>query len=589
MKKSWVKRCAATGLCGALLLTGACGKATGNTLDTDKTQIYINVYDGGTGTDWIKQEATRFNANQEDYEIVIEGEKRSDQTIRAEVVGGTGKYSAYFTVGAVWQDFIYRDRLVDLSGILERKTEGEERTIGSKLKEPELWKQVGSKNGQGQYLLPYADSMTGLVFDYDQFVQNGWLTKLKGNDESAKSALTEQGIVFEVNAAKNELRFVSADHEVNYEAGDPILSAGKDGKYGTYDDGQPQTFAEFDAMLTRILATNGAKPFVYPSTMTTYVDDIVYAYFYQLAGEDATKALFQYDSNGVALPMKDGSSKVIALENGYEVYGMQAIYDTLEFAEKYFNNSAYLHNSLNGATNHKDAQRNFLYGFTDEYMDSAMLLEGVWWENEARPTFDAVSRIDSNRGYGKVEYRYMLLPEIPGQKGIAGNEKGTVFATKDTGSFFVVKEKDTKKTEILLDFLTQTLSDRALRNFTSLTGIPRMFEYEMTAEDYARMTPFAKNAYQIYNDTENVKIVRQYLERYREPLYSLTSLATWAIFPFNDAGIVTGKPLLGLINNAKVLSPSDPLGSVFDGISGAYSASDWEDYLAEARRLGFYA
>ena len=157
------------------------GGESGQTIDKNKTQIYINVYGGGTGTSWITEEANEYNKTLEDYQIYIQDEKREAGYIIDEVNAASGVASAYFTVDIAFQELVNTDKLVDLTPILETTLEGESKKIGDKLTNRESWMKLASKNGSGCYLLPYCDSIGGLVFDYGDFVERGWLEFADGN------------------------------------------------------------------------------------------------------------------------------------------------------------------------------------------------------------------------------------------------------------------------------------------------------------------------------------------------------------------------------------------------------------------------
>ena len=561
------------------------GGESGQTIDKNKTQIYINVYGGGTGTSWITEEANEYNKTLEDYQIYIQDEKREAGYIIDEVNAASGVASAYFTVDIAFQELVNTDKLVDLTPILETTLEGESKKIGDKLTNRESWMKLASKNGSGCYLLPYCDSIGGLVFDYGDFVERGWLEFADGNDAAVTSALDRQGISYENKGGK---LFYKNGGSVNYKEGDRIMTAGKDGKYGTYDDGQPQTIDEWDRMLGKIKSTANCYPFIWPSKFENYTGMVQNAVFAQLAGVAETEAYFAFDSDGKEVEMHDGSKKTITIENGYEYFGMKEIYDTIAFMETYFG-SDNANPAVKENTNHTDVQKRYLFAPVSggKIAESAMICEGIWWENEARKgVFPQVEKQDADRGYGKRDYRFMLLPFMEGQKGIDGTGKGSVLAGQDTGSFFVVKEKDTKKTEILLDFLARTLSDDCLEKFTTETGIIRAYDYEISDGNFAKMTPFARTVWNIYRDTENIAIVRPFQERVKEPVvYATTAGLEGVVFPYNDAGKIMGSDKVAV----SWLPGGKNKDQIFNMVSGAFTSSSWQKLLDQAKKQGFYA
>jgi len=571
------------------LVFGACGNSggglNGQKIDKNKTQIYINVYNGGTGTQWITDEAIEYNKKLDKYQIYINEEKRNANFIIEEVNAASGIASAYFSVDTAFQELIYGDKLVDLTPLLEKTVEGETRKIGDKLKNAESWSELASKNGQGCYLLPYSDSVGGLVFDYKDFVDKGWLNYANGKDAAVTDALAAQGIEFTNNNGK---LFYVGGGDVNYAEGDRILTAGKDGKFGTYDDGQPQTIEEWNTMFGKIKSKDGSKPIIFPGEYPNYTGMVQNAFFAQYAGVEAFENYFAFDSDGKQVVMRDGSKEVITIENGYKYFGMKEIYDTVSFMSTYFA-SENLHSSTNDNSDHRAAQRTYLYSPVSDgkIPYAAMICEGIWWENEARQTFKLANdqSAKGDRGFGMRDYRYMLLPYIEGQKGIDGNGGGSVLAGQDTGSFFVVKEKNAEKTEILIDFLAQTLSDRCLESFTAETGVIRAFDYEISDEKLAGMTPFARNVWQMYNDTENIAVVRPFQERIKAPVAFATDISLdGVVFPYREKGVLYGSDtcvvsLLGKNKNTE---------DIFGLIKDSFTETTWSRYVNSAKEQGFY-
>ena len=555
-------------------------------IDRTKEQIYVSVYNGGNGTKWIKEVAEEFNVDQEKYQIYILDGKDSASEIIDHVTAGSNIESCYFSVDAAFGELIYTDKLVDLTPILNKKAGNETRTIGEKLKDKDNWLELASKNGQGCYLLPYSDSVGGLVFDFDDFVSNGWLYYADGNDSAVTAKLDEQGISY--NNQNGRLIYTGGGNGLYYTQGERILTADKDGKFGTYDDGQPITIAEWNTMLGKIKSTNGSYPFIWPSDFLSYTGMIQNAVFAQLAGVEAFENYFAFDSKGKEVELYGGSKKVITPDNGYEYFKMKEIYQTIEFMNTYFT-SDNAHPSTKGNTSHFDAQKNFLYAPVSEgkIANAAMLCEGIWWENEARKSsFAQVAQMDSERGYGKRDYRFMLIPNLEGQKGIDGSGHGSVLAGQDTGSFFVVKEKNTEKTEVLMDFLVQTLSDACLEKFTTETGVVRAYDYSISDENLQKMTPFSQNVWKIYNDPENIAIVRPFQERLKAPVVFATDISLeGVVFPFNDNGKIMGSDTV-VVN---YLNKNKTVQQIFDMVQNSFTQSQWTKYLNMAKEQGFYA
>jgi ABC-type glycerol-3-phosphate transport system substrate-binding protein len=207
-----------------------------------------------------------------------------------------------------------------------------------------------------------------------------------------------------------------------------------------------------------------------------------------------------------------------------------------------------------------------------------MLVEGLWWENEAKTMLAEVARENASRGYGQVNYRYMLLPAIEGQKGIDGKGNGTVFTVSDTGGIVVVKQEDAKKLAKIKEFLAMTLSDEVLKDFTKNTGIMRPYKYEMTDEDLSSMSKFARNAWEIYNDEENIELVRFGVTRYAQPVSFATDMHNTYI-PITNMNQMSDSYLRVI---KAVGGAENAMGTML------YDSAKWAAFISEAQRQGFY-
>jgi hypothetical protein len=212
-----------------------------------------------------------------------------------------------------------------------------------------------------------------------------------------------------------------------------------------------------------------------------------------------------------------------------------------------------------------------------------MLVDGAWWENEARAMFDALEESgETDRGYGKRDYRYMLLPELEGQKGIDGQGNGSVLAIQNSGTVMVPKTEDKEKLAAVKDFIAYTMSDENLRKFTVQTGVINPYYYELTAEDRENMTPLANATWDIYHDTENIGLVRPTLLQATVAVRFLDTTSTVKELPF----YATGTPYANIM---KALYANKSIDEFVAGAKSYISADIWQQLVASARTEGFYA
>lgn len=572
-------------LCGLMvsaiaLSTAACGPTKVENDDNGKTTINISIYGGGHGTAYLETLINNFMAKHPDYDekytIKYAEEKLHEGLIQEELEAGYGETQMYISAHNNFVNFIYSDWLEDLSDVVAMKPDGESgKTIQEKTVRYDKWQSIYSNHGNGIYALPYADSIMGFVYDHDLFVNNGWYVFA---GEADKDALTAQGITFTERGGK--LYFESATSSVNYEQGDRILTAGKDGKYGTYDDGQPQNVTEWNTMISKISASK-SKAFISGGKVGSYAQHLISAYFAQYSGSEAFDTYFTYDSHGEKVKLFDGSETEITIDNGYLVNQMEGVYKAYEFFANYFDVRkkndplVSVHSVLPDTTkSHTDAQDRFLYGYlnTADNPQSAMLIEGAWWEYEARDTFAEIGEIDASRGFGKREYRFMLLPDFEGQK----NDKSVVSAC-ESGAFIVPKDSNKDRLKVTKEFLAYMISDEAMNYFLTLTGSIMPYEYTLSEAELASLRPFTKNMIEMYTDSENIEIVRPQIANLYTPL-----------------GYAGGKPIDYFVT--KGLNNSDcpfislginDLSSIKTGLANLFQAKDWSRYVSDAKKQGF--
>ena len=565
----------------AIAATGSvlvgCGGSGSKT--SKKNEIVVEPFSGsGFGFQWLKDLAAEWMKDNPNYTVKVkENSTYMSGTQLAQIEAGTTTTDVYFGSYPNYSSGFYKGYFEDLSDMLSMKPDGENGlTVQEKIVDFENWKKVASKvayddatgefSQSGCYMLPHSTTLTGLVYDHDQFLDNGWLTYAENTDE-VKTALTEQGVTYEESG--DRLIFKSATGITNYEAEEEILTAGKDGKYDTYDDGQPETMAEFDAMVKNIVASNKI-PFIY-SSEDEYVTELVNAYIVQYAGMDAYDALTAFDSNGKELPLRDGSSVVIDWNNGYKAHSLEGIEDAVSFVNNYFVKDSSFFTTGNYV---QDAQDKFISGGIGQSDFVAMIMEGNWFELEASETLKAAGKRNPQKGYGKVDYRMMLLPEIEGQKGIDGEGNGTVFPAVEAGAIAIRTQKDADKLAAIKSFVLYTLTDKALSETTVKTGLIRGYKYELTAEQLASMTPYQKTCYQIYHDTENVKVITSTTDMLRSPFpYAATGYTP-------DVGML---PCGGVQSIVKTLRGGKTVSQVVDGIADNYNQTKWDGFLTSIK------
>lgn len=570
--KKWFALVAIVALCAIACVTlAACHK----TMDTQYT-IVIEPFSGsGFGYQWIKDLADEWSAKNGTYKIVVkENSTALSGTQLDQIASNNTNTDIYFGAEPSYSSGFYKGYFEDLTDLLAVSPDNNGVTIQDKIIDFETWQKVAGKlsydsttdsfTTSGCYMLPYSVTMVGMVYDHDLWVEKNYVNFAENNAE-VKAQLDAQGIAYQVSGKR--LLFVSSTGTTNYSQGDYILTAGKDGKYGTYDDGQPQTMAEFVTLLNKIVAADG-KGFIY-SSMQEYASSLTLSYLVQYAGMDAYSALSTFNSNGKEIALADGTSAAIDWNNGYLAYSMNGIADAVKFTNDYFGPSSKYCTRGNYVT---DAQDKFINGGLGNSKYNAMIVEGNWFEFEAAESLKSAGKQQADKGYGKVDYRYLLMPDIEGQKGIDGNGHGSVFAAPETGAIVVRKQQYPEKLAAIKDFLAYTLTDKALSETTANTGLIRGYKYSLTDAQLANMTPFQRTSYQIYQDSANVKVLTYATDRLTTPFAYAANGFNYGILP-----VGTTSSVVDALRNGQSVE------QVITNIQNNYSKSTWDGFLRDIK------
>ena len=459
-------------------------------IDPNKTQVYVSVFNGGFGKDWLDELAKRFNNKEENQatQLIVMGNKDTFGAIRSSIEGGVSQADIFFTTDAGvlslgipgHSDNGESKYLEDLSDVWDMKVDGTDVSIRGKMKVPELF--LNAYGYQDKiYGVPWTEGLQGFIYDHDFFIEEGFLIKSGGS-----------------------------------------LTVGKDGKAGTYDDGLPVNMAEWNEMLGNIVRA-GYYPFSWAGGATDYLISLGETVFAQYEGLDNYAVANTF--KGTYENPVTGDKTVITPAEGYKTYELmegrklaaQFVRDNLVSNDSYFTP-----NSKKVSTTFKNAQDLFITGYKNASSNprAGMIYEGIWWENESRATFMADKT--AGMGYGQRDFRLMPLPAFTNQKGANGDGTGSVIGVSENGTVIVKKLSDPVKRKAAKDFVAFTCSDEALRLFTTATGTPRPYEYSLSDAEYNSLSKFCKNVWTLYTD-DNIKLARYQLALASSPMFTMAS------------------------------------------------------------------
>ena len=437
-----------------------------------RTEIKISMYSGGYGTEWMENLIDRLNQSQETYWYTRNPDnKAASDEIAGKILGGVVEADIYLTTPADVERLVAGGYLEDLTSVYNYKHEGETLTIREKTLGYEYYEKfLSDKNGI--YVMPNQYNVNGIVYDHDLFEKMEWLL----TDSGTKNGLTK----------------------------------GADGVEGTYDDGLPVTYAQFKSMVQKISIS--ACPFIYPDKV---------GFGHMMRGLEAMWAQYEglenYEVgatyNGTYTSPSTGTQTTITAQDGWKVYAnnlQEGRWKAVQYLNEIYMNPLYLYSERKGLT-HTDAQSVFVTSHATQ-KPIAMLLDGGWWENEAKRAFaDDAAFNGEEYAYGKRDFRLMPVPAFDGQ-----NEKSNgkhYFEGGVSGSSFAIKQSDPVKKEGVLEFFKEYASDWNCKNYTTSSGCVLPFKYTLTDAEKASLSPYAQNTFEIINSESAVIVDLYWMEK----------------------------------------------------------------------------
>ena len=487
-----VKRIAALGLagllsCGAFACTppaggnnssssggGAIGGGGGGDAK-DKTVLNIKVFDGGLGYLWLQELANNFMGKFKDVSFE-EGKKgvhialtpnKEFTNLASNMAVGADAEDIYYTSDCNFFDFMDVDVAYDVTDIMTADVYNEDgevelndtgdgwvtqsKSIADRITVEHTAKRlnVGSDLEPQYFALPFDDSTAGIIVDWDLFKKEGW---------------------------------------TNYNG----------------IDGMPATWNELKDLLGKI-RKKGYSAFTF-STGVQYTRVIQAAVQAQVDGLETYYDLFsdytgKYDFNGDG--DTDDAGEIITPNTAYKLFDTRGYKTAIEMASTMFEKTSagktYYDAAATDGLSYGAAQQDFVMS-VETSQPIAMLLEGEWWENEARATFNAMGDVTPEYGYGEREFRMMPIPSFDSTN---TEQKYTLGAW--TGGAVTIVNKNTvndnaAKQKVAELWLQYQYSTEGLKCFSRHSGATLPMEYDMNDEELKDLTPFARNLFKLRRD-----------------------------------------------------------------------------------------
>ena len=134
MKKSIKKAGGLLLACGLMLSSVGCAPKPQMKFDKNKQQVFVSVFNGGFGYDWLETSAKEFNAENPATEIIIMPNNDGYTKIRSDLESGVSIYDVYFTNTPLIKEIAALGLVEPLDDVYEMQAdEGSERTIKEKI------------------------------------------------------------------------------------------------------------------------------------------------------------------------------------------------------------------------------------------------------------------------------------------------------------------------------------------------------------------------------------------------------------------------------------------------------------------------
>lgn len=506
-------------LCICAVLTigtvaGCSSTDVGPNIDTSKTQVYVANYAGGVGRTWLDEAVTRFekyyeNESFEAGKTGVQVQIKNDKDVAVAQMKGSSHYIFFIPVNQFYQ-YISEGDFVKITDIVQERLPGESKSIEDKLS-ADTKAALTALDGD-YYLLPTAQSVGGVTYNVHLFEDKG----LFFADNSSEAPIQ--------NSGDPRYGFILTSKNLK-------RSTGPDGLYGTEDDGLPSSVEEFKKLCDCMVKLN-VTPFICYAYSYHYTQCLLQSLWANLAGYNelalsisadssryGTTDIVEINSNGKIVKennnIKIVKGQEINANNGYLLSRQVSRYYALDFLQYIFSPeriNTYLDRaSLTAALSHTDAQYNFMRG-EPIGKPIGMLIEGSYWENETKDAGNLNTMKELYPDYyEEMNYRFMPMPHqysgridpigTVGESGVTERDGYKQVAVDNLYNYAVINANTVKRgsvaervSKLFLQFL---YTDESLRKATTVNGMSKDVEYELSDSEYASLSGFAKSVYDI--------------------------------------------------------------------------------------------
>ena len=499
-------------LCAAMLCAAAgCANGKGSAEDPKfegKNPFTLKVYNylGGFGSEWLDALEERYEEEKMGKSITVDGVTYDCVDVKVEGVKQSmtqAQLTFQATNHVYFQESVNYMSCLRQGNIFEDMTDAMTKenpyepgtTLESKLSEEQRnYYNRGTEDEPLYYGIPHYAAYVGITYNIDLFDSQGFYLK-KDYD-------------YDGNTANLYKCFTKQSSE---------KSAGPDGKSGTNDDGLPTTYDEF-FMLCGYIAQYGMVPISWTGHKDYTVQYITW-FLNALAAnyEGLAQMNLNYLFTGTAedLVSVDDSGNVTFLdstpidsETGYELAKQAGKYYGLSFLEKIIDEGWNNDGAFEQTFSQTNAQDEFILG-DNEGTQSAMLMDGVWWEMEANSTFLTLEQ-SGLAGKNERNYGWMPLPCATEEKAeeraakLSKGENGYTLIDMHNSLCFIGKGISADEKKVAVDFIQFAYTDTSLAEFSRITDTTKAVRYKLSDKQKAEMSAYGRSILEVQEKADIV-------------------------------------------------------------------------------------
>ena len=438
-----------------------------------KTKFVVFNYDGGYGTQWLRNAEAAYEKTHTDVDIEIQPQKTANGNLTASQIKNSA-CKLFFMEQVSYSSLVAEGVVGDVTDILTSENPYDGKKIIDKFTDQQ---KEYYKVSDVYYGIPHYAGNNGFVYNKTLFDENLWY--FKSEKPTGGDVITDDYFVTSATQAK---------------------SKGPNGKTGvidgvdySWDDGLPATYEEFIILLDYIKSFNiqNLKPLTFTGQSREQYIGLLYNALV-VDYEGAEQATLNYSFSGTATDLgsivdgafvKDAEPTVITPATGYEVTRQAGRYYALEFLSEILGNTSYYNpaDAVKGTDSNVDAQTRFLRG------QAAIMAEGVWWESESEQAgvFDQLGKTKTDYNFG-----WMPLPKADESKIGAETVVDNIYSL-----CFIKNNLTDGEKAIAKDFIQFLYSDEMLSAFTRDTGTLKSLNYKVSDEDLQSLSEYGKSVY----------------------------------------------------------------------------------------------